>query len=88
MNRYNFIESKGESQPPKASPNPKHQPKVVVESGQRWNNVINGSVLDIISRNANGSWTVKETMRGNYRIHDNGQKEMMENFILSFYKLA
>ncbi len=84
MNRYNFIESKGT--PP--IPKPDNLPKGTVEVGQRWNNTINGSILQIVSRSKNGTWTVNETMKGNYRIHDNGQKEMMETFILSFYKLA
>lgn len=84
MNRYNFIKSKGTTPPPKLDMLPKGH----VEVGQRWNNVINGSMLNIIARNKNGSWTVRETMKGNYRVHDNGEKEMMENFILSFYKLA
>lgn len=85
MNRYNFIESKGI--PP--APQLQHLvSKGSVEVGQAWLNVINGSVIKILGRNRNGSWTVHETVKGNFRVHDNGEKQLMENFILSFYKLT
>lgn len=82
MNRYNFLESKGTPQLPRQDLLPKGH----IEAGQRWNSTINGSTLNVISRASRDAWTVRETVKGNMRTHDNGEREMLETFILSFYK--
>ena len=84
MNRYNFIQSPGA----KPIPIPSNTPKGTVEAGQRWTNSINGSEIVIGERQRNGGWLVRETAKGVMRRIDNGEREISESFILSFYKLT
>jgi len=84
MNRYNFIKSKGVPLPPKLE----LLPRGSINNGQRWSSIIDGSSLTILGKNKDGSWAVSKTTKGNMRTHDNGESDMLENFILSFYKLA
>lgn len=82
MNRYNFMQSQGQ----KTIPQPELTPNGNILVGQRWLNQINGSTLEILERTKRGQWMVNETMKGNFRTHNNGEKEVTESFILTFHK--
>jgi hypothetical protein len=64
--------------------------KTIIESkinvGERWINKVNGSVITILAKKSPQCWDVHETAKGNFKTHDNGTKEILESFILNFYK--
>lgn len=61
------------------------KPESKINVGDRWENKVNGSTITIIEKK-DRCWNVHETARGNFKIHDNGNKEILESFILNFYK--
>ena len=85
MNRFNFMESTGKKPVLLPTTVPKNG---LVEVGQRWVNKINGNTISIQERTHRDAWVVRETAKGALRTYDEGLKELRENFILEFYRLA
>jgi hypothetical protein len=56
-----------------------------INVGEKWVNKVNGSYITILEKKTQ-SWSVHETMKGNFKVHDNGTKDLLESYILSFYK--
>ena len=61
-------------------------PDGVIMVGQRWTNTINGNTIHVLERTHRKSWVVRETAKGSLRLHDEGQKELREEYILEFFR--
>lgn len=86
MNRSKFISQKILREP--EEPTIANLQDNIIAPGQRWKNQVNGSFITIISKTGK-AWLVEETYeRANGRVIDsNGTKDVLESFILNFYKL-
>jgi len=86
MKRHKFLTEKRDI--PADVPTVANLQKTSIEPGQMWKSTVNGSRITILSHTISTAWLVEETfIRANGLIIDNnGTKEMLESFILSFYK--
>ena len=75
MNRYKFLSDK-----------PAREAPTDITIGQVWKNKMHDSSITIISKNKN-AWLVEDSyIKPNGQVASEGTKEVLESFILNFYR--